>query len=136
MGSRRHGRRVCGFRSGHLSAVRSPGRVVARQRDRQATLVATERACTRLVYSCRAVGLTRIGGARSGSARPRPGGASPSALRSERFVTEQATYTLALRSGPLGSRYTVATPPETWGGSVRRRAALSRRQFELPHRVF
>ena len=53
MGSRRHGRRVCGFRSGHLSAVRSPGRVVARQRDRQATLVATERACTRLVYSCR-----------------------------------------------------------------------------------
>ena len=42
-----------GFRSGHLSAVRSPGRVVARQRDRQATLVATERACTRLVYSCR-----------------------------------------------------------------------------------
>lgn len=53
VGSRRHGRRVCGFRSGHLSAVRSPGRVVARQRDRQATLVATERACTRLVYSCR-----------------------------------------------------------------------------------
>ena len=41
-----------------------------------------------------------------------------------------------LLSGPLGSRYTVATPPETWGGSVRRRAALSRRQFELPHRVF
>ena len=41
------------FRSRHLSAVRSPGRVVARQRDRQATLVATERACTRLVYSCR-----------------------------------------------------------------------------------
>ena len=41
------------FRSRHLSAVRSPGRVVARQRDRQATLVATERTCTRLVYSCR-----------------------------------------------------------------------------------
>ena len=106
---RRHGRRVCGFRSGHLSAVRSPGRVVARQRDRQATLVATERACTRLVCSCRC----RFDGS-VGRDQDRPGARGRAARVPPRWP---------LRSGPLGSRYTVATPPETCGGSVRRRAA-------------
>ena len=121
---RRHGTRQAGLRFPFRSPLGGPvprpgGRASARPSGYASRYGAGVHAAG-LFVSLSRVGLTDPGGARSGSARPRPGGASPSALR----------------SGPLGSRYTVATPPETWGGSVRRRAALSRRQFELPHRVF